>query len=182
MRITPAASALICLLTMCGSSASAEPRIQSERFDDWFYRCVDAAEGNEQKRSSCEVVQIAQTKQGEETINLLTVSLSESIQDKQKNTALTVLAPLNVFLPAGLDLSVDQGKNVTLQYRNCNNAGCWVQHLVDNEMLSALKSGQSGVAKLRLINGQNLSVKFSLKGLSPALKSLQDGKQPKEKS
>jgi invasion protein IalB len=159
----------------------AEPRILSERFDDWFYRCVESEEG-EKKTTRCEVVQIAQTKQGEQTVNLLTLSLSEGSENKKKNTVLTVLAPLNVYLPAGVALSVDEGKAVTLTYRNCNNAGCWLQHLVTDKFLGELKGGQSGFAKFRLINGQNLNIKFSLKGLPAALKSLQDGKPPKEKS
>lgn len=170
------------LVSACGSvPLMAEPRILSERFDDWFYRCVESEEG-EKKTTRCEVVQIAQTKQGEETINLLTLSLSETSENKKKTTVLTVLAPLNVYLPAGVALSVDEGKAVTLTYRNCNNAGCWLQHLVTDKFLGELKGGGNGFAKFRLINGQNLNIKFSLKGLPAALKSLQDGKPPKEKS
>lgn len=174
-----AAFAAFLLLSLTTAAASAEPRIVSDRYDDWFYRCVEA-EGSGPAR--CEAVQIAQTKQGEETINLLTISLSEAVQDKTKNTVLTVLAPLNVFLPSGLDLTVGNGKPVTLQYRNCNNAGCWIQHVADAKTLDALKSSDTGTAKVRLINGQNLNIKFSLKGLKEALKAMQDRKQPTGKS
>jgi invasion protein IalB len=177
MRSLSAALLLLCLLTASAVTARAEPRILSDRYDDWFYRCVDAEAGGGPAR--CEAVQIAQTKQGEETINLLTLSLSETVQDKKKSTVLTVLAPLNIFLPAGLDLTVGSGKPVTLQYRNCNNAGCWIQHVIDDKMLAALKNGETGFAKLRLINGQNLNIKFSLKGLKDAIKAMQDGKAPK---
>lgn len=176
---------LAAVILLCGAgpcTLAAEPRILSERFDDWFYRCVEAADGKEKGRMRCETVQIAQTKQGEETINLLTLSLSETSQNKKRNTVLTVLAPLNVYLPAGVALSVDQGKTVNLTYRNCNNAGCWLQHLVTNAFLAELKAGQTGFAKFRLINGQNLNIKFSLKGISAALKALQSGELPKEKS
>jgi invasion protein IalB len=172
------------LLTATAVSAADEPkaRILSERSGDWFYRCVETGENKSEKR--CEVVQIAQTKQGEKSINLLTVSLSELSQGKsqKKKTVLTMLTPLNVFLPAGLELTIDKQKSVTLQYRNCNNAGCWIQHLVDAKTLTALKTGDAGYAKLRLINGQNLKIKFSLKGLKDALKSLKAEKKPKQKS
>ncbi|MEJ2228978.1 MAG: invasion associated locus B family protein [Alphaproteobacteria bacterium] len=57
-----------------------------------------------------------------------------------------------------------------------------MQYFVDAKTLRALKSGKAGYAKLRLINGQNLKIKFSLKGLKAALTSLKSGKQPKQKS
>jgi invasion protein IalB len=181
-RTVPAISAFALMLTAASSAALAEPRILSDRFDDWFYRCVAPGDEADKQPVRCEAVQIAQTKQGEETVNLLTLSISETAQDKKKSTVLTVLAPLNVFLPAGVELAVDQGKPATLQFRNCNSAGCWMQHIIDDKMLTALKSGQSGTAKLRLINGQNLNIKFSLKGLGQALKSLQYGKTPSGKT
>jgi invasion protein IalB len=182
MRCVTTATLLFCLLTSAAVAAGEEPRILSERHDDWFYRCAQPASGADSSQTRCEAVQIAQTKQGEETVTLLTLSLSEVTQDKKKSTVLTVLTPLNVFLPVGLELTIDKGKPATLQYRNCNNAGCWIQHLIDDKTLAALKSGESGFAKIRLINGQNLNIKFSLKGLKEALKALQDGKKLEKKS
>jgi invasion protein IalB len=40
-------------------------------------------------------------------------------------------------------------------------------------MLAALQKGSAGEARLRLMNGQNINVKFSLKGLARALSELQ---------
>lgn len=174
--------AVLILCACIAAPLKAEPRILSERFDDWFYRCAESGEGDK-KTTRCEVVQVAQTKRGEETLTPLTLSLSEtSGENKNKTAILTVLAPLNVFLPAGVALSVDQGKAVTLTYRNCNNAGCWLQHLVTDTFMGELKGGEAGFARFQLVDGQSLNVKFSLKGLPAALKSLQDGKPPKEKS
>jgi invasion protein IalB len=181
MRIVAAVSVFFGLGVLA-SAASAEPRIQSERFDDWFYRCVTPEAGKEQPKpkSQCEVVQIAQTKQGKETVNLLTISVSETVHDNKKNAVLTVLAPQNVHLPSGLGLSIGEQSKVTLRYRNCNNAGCWIQHAIDGKSLDALKSNEAGIASIHLINGQNLNIKFSLKGFNEALKALEAGKLQKK--
>ena len=40
-------------------------------------------------------------------------------------------------------------------------------------MVGALQKGTSGGARLRLMNGQNINIKFSLKGLTDALIALQ---------
>jgi invasion protein IalB len=181
MRVFGAAAFLLGLGAIAPAAALAEPRIQSERFDDWFYRCVTSEAGKDhaQPQSQCEVVQIAQTKQDREIVNLLTISVSEIVQDKKKSTLITVLAPQNVYLPRGLDLSIDQQNKLALQYRNCNNAGCWIQHTLDSKTLDAFKSGQAGFANIHLINGQNLNIKFSLSGFKEAFKALQSRKMSK---
>ncbi len=83
-------------------------------------------------------------------------------------------------MPSGLGLSIGEQSKVTLHYRNCNNAGCWIQHVIDGKSLEALKSNEAAFANIHLINGQNLNIKFSLKGFKEALKALEVGEAPKE--
>jgi invasion protein IalB len=160
--------------------AGEQLRIRSERFEDWFYRCVkaDGEDGKAAKR--CEVVQIAQTKHEGRTINLLTISFSESQESKSKknDTVITVLTPQNVYLPDGLKLGVDKNEKMILEFRNCNNAGCWAQHLLTTKMLKSFEKGQFGYGHIQLINGQNINIKFSLKGLGAALSAMKSGKLP----
>lgn len=158
-----------------------QPEIAAERFDDWFYRCV-GPKGAAAEHVNCEVVQIAQTKNGEEVINVMTVSLSYVTQQNEKKAVMTILTPLNVLLPAGLGFGVDEGKTVTLAFRNCNHAGCWIQSLAPPELIESLKGGKSGLAKMRLLDGKAIDVKFSLKGLANAIKALESGKPPKKAS
>jgi invasion protein IalB len=180
MRVFAAAAVLLGLPAL--ASAYAEPRIQSERFDDWYYRCVtpEAGKGQASPKPQCEVVQIAQAKQGQETVNVLTISVSETVRENKKAAVITILAPQNVHLPSGLGLSIDQQNKLSLHYRNCNNAGCWIQHTLDNKTLETLKSGEAGFASIHPINGQNLNIKFSLKGFKEAYKALQSGKYAKK--
>ncbi|MEJ2228977.1 MAG: hypothetical protein P8Y67_12245 [Alphaproteobacteria bacterium] len=81
-------ASILFLLTAVTASAADKPksRILSERFDDWFYRCVEtgAKKGKKKSVKRCEVVQIAQTKQKKKSVNLLTVSLSEMAQGKSR--------------------------------------------------------------------------------------------------
>jgi invasion protein IalB len=182
MRVFAAAAVLLGLPALAPAPAYAEPRIQSERFDDWYYRCVtpEAGKGQASPKPQCEVVQIAQAKQGQETVNVLTISVSETVHENKKAAVITILAPQNVYLPGGLGLSIDQQNKLGLHYRNCNNAGCWIQHVLDNKTLETLKSGEAGFASIHPINGQNLNIKFSLKGFKEAYKALQSGKYAKK--
>ncbi|MFC7067701.1 invasion associated locus B family protein [Brucella rhizosphaerae] len=154
------------------------PTVQSTRFDDWYYRCAEVKAADGKALSQCEVAQIAQVKQGEENVNVLTLAIAKAAPEAGKKPSgnellLTALVPLNVVLPIGLGLAADGKDVVTIPYRNCNQAGCWAQQKLDQKMLTALQKGSAGEARLRLMNGQNINLKFSLKGLTKALAELQ---------
>ena len=129
------------------------PAIESKRFDGRFYRFaeVKAADGKALRLA------IAKT-------------ASESGKKRSGNELLlTALVPLNAVLPIDFGFAAN-GKNVvTIPYRNCNHAGCWAQQKLDQKMLSDLQKGSVGEARLRLMNGQNINLKFSLKGVAKAL-------------
>lgn len=159
-------------------TAPEAPAVQSTRFDDWFYRCVDVKAADGRSVAQCEVAQIAQVKQGEQDVNVLTLAIAKTAPEAGKKPSdndllLTALVPLNVVLPIGLGFSADGNDVVTVPYRNCNQAGCWAQQKLDGKMLTALQKGTAGEARLRLMNGQNINLKFSLKGLTKALAELQ---------
>lgn len=153
------------------------PKVSSARFDDWFYRCSDQqAAGNKTVRS-CEIVQVAQINQGGSNVNVLTLAVAKAAAPSDKGSRhndllLTVLVPLNVVLPTGFGLSTDGRDLITIPYRNCNQAGCWAQQKLDQKQLASLQKAVSGAAKLQLMNGQNINLKFSLKGFSKALDAL----------
>jgi len=168
------------------SGSAEQPQVRSVRFDDWYYRCVDATDANGPDAASCEVAQISQVKQNGEGVNVLTLAIAKTASDTAGKDSkqvpgllLTALVPLNVFLPAGFDLKADGKPVVAVNYRNCNQAGCWVQHKLDTKMLGTLQKGTIGEGSLRLMNGQNISIRFSLKGLTAALAELQMPAGPK---
>ncbi|PRA88077.1 invasion-associated locus B family protein, partial [Ochrobactrum sp. MYb29] len=120
---------------------SEGPAVQSTRFDDWFYRCVDVKASDGKALQQCEVAQIAQVKQGDQDVNVLTLAIAKTAPEAGKkssdyNLLLTALVPLNVVLPIGLGFAADGKDVVTVPYRNCNQAGCWAQQKLDGKMLS----------------------------------------------
>jgi invasion protein IalB len=156
------------------------PAIKSQKFDDWYYRC-SGSEGTE----ACEVAQIAQVAKDGENVNVLTLAIaaapagSQGKGEKGKGEkgrpglTLTALLPLNVFLPSGLSIKADGKPVAKLDYRNCNQAGCWAQLALDTKTATALKKGSTAEGLVRLMNGQDVNIRFSLKGLQPALDELQ---------
>ncbi|NEJ73108.1 invasion associated locus B family protein [Rhizobium phaseoli] len=154
--------------------AQSAPALKSQKFDDWYYRCTGSA-GAE----ACEVAQVAQVTKDGKPVNILTLAISAppaapSEKDRDKpRLMLTALLPLNVFLPSGLSIKADGKPVAKLDYRNCNQTGCWAQLALDTKMTAALKKGTAAEGLVRLMNGQDVNIRFSLKGLKPALDELQ---------
>ncbi|NEI54727.1 invasion associated locus B family protein [Rhizobium leguminosarum] len=154
------------------ASAQPAPAITSQKFDDWYYRCTSAV--------ACEVAQVAQVAKDGKNVNVLTLAISTVPADAQRKgekgksrLVLTALLPLNVFLPSGLSIRADGKPLAKLDYRNCNEAGCWAQLALDTKTTTALKKGATAEGLVRLMNGQDVNIRFSLKGLKPALDELQ---------
>jgi invasion protein IalB len=154
------------------ASAQPTPAIKSQKFDDWYYRCTSAA--------ACEVAQVAQVAKDGKNVNVLTLAISTAPADSQRKgekgksrLVLTALLPLNVFLPSGLSIKADGKPVAKLDYRNCNEAGCWAQLALDTKTTTALKKGAIAEGLVRLMNGQDVNIRFSLNGLKPALDELQ---------
>ncbi len=160
--------------------AQPAPAMKSQKFDDWYYRCTGSA-GTE----ACEVAQVAQVAKDGKPVNILTLAIAASPAgsqgkgekgkgDKGKpRLLLTALLPLNVYLPSGLSIKADGKPVAKLDYRNCNQSGCWAQLALDTKTATALKKGSTAEGLVRLMNGQDVNIRFSLKGLQPALDELQ---------
>ncbi|MGO7969873.1 invasion associated locus B family protein [Rhizobium ruizarguesonis] len=153
--------------------AQPTPALKSQKFDDWYYRCTRAA-------AACEVAQFAQVAKDGKNVNVLTLAISNAPAESQhkgekgkSRLVLTALVPLNVFLPSGLSIKADGKPVAKLDYRNCNEAGCWAQLALDSKTAAALKKGATAEGLVRLMNGQDVKIRFSLKGLKPALDELQ---------
>ena len=129
--------------------------------------------------SSCEVAQLRQVKNGQESVTVLTLAIAQTAPQDGKGDKpgllLTAVTPLNVYLPDGLIFSVDGKPAGKVNYRNCNQSGCWAQLRLDGDFLTSLRKGSEAEVRFRLVNGRNVNVGASLKGLTAALNGLEKG-------
>ena len=155
----------------------SEPSVQ--KFDDWFYRCIEVPTGEANKTAKqCEVAQIQQVMQGDQPVTVLSIAIAMTAPAKvggKPDLLMTSVAPLNVNLPAGIRYSINGKDTLKVEYRNCNQAGCWAQQKLDVKSLAVLKKGGEGEGHFRLADGRNVNIKFSLKGLTAALAALEKG-------
>ena len=153
---------------------ASQPEVRATQFDDWHLRCADITTPDGKVVPQCEVAHVAQVKQDGRDQNIMTLAISRiPAAEGSAELGMTVLVPLNVFLPAGLVLSADGQQVAHMSYRNCNQAGCWAAQKLDQKVIDALKKGKAGESRIQLMNGQTANIGFSLKGLTAAIKALE---------
>lgn len=85
---------------------------------------------------------------------------------------LRILAPLGVLLPNGLGLIID-GKDLGRAYfTRCFSDGCFVQVIMDNDILEALKSGSTAIFFIFQSEEEGIGLPVDLQGFSEGFDSL----------
>lgn len=159
------------------AKATDDPVVAAEvtKFEDWYFRCSPTG----QEARKCEIAQVAQILRGGESIKVLALAIAPAaeetkIRDKKagRPLKLTTRVPLNVALQPGLSIKIKGKPLIKLLYRNCNQTGCWAEQSLTSSALTVLSREASGEASLQLANGQDVNIRFSLKGMNAAVAAL----------
>lgn len=175
--VTPSVLAMCFFFYFVGPSFAAEPKsIPVQRFNDWYFRCPERPVGEGVTKRYCEVVQVAQNKDGN---RLLTLGITRAARPVDgKPWIVTLITPLNVYLPADISLQIDRGKPESHAYRNCNEGGCWVIINASGDMVGRLKRGNQATIRFQTVRQKNINVRVSLSGVTKALEALTSGAEP----
>ena len=112
-------------------------------------------------------------------VELLSLAVTRA-SDKtgEANWAMVVLTPLDVQLNADFGLAIGTAEPVLLRYRNCNRLGCFVLVPLDDRRIRQMERAAAGAVYFRLLDGQAVKVRFSLKGFTRAMATLSSGAAP----
>jgi invasion protein IalB len=146
----------------------SEPGLEVRQFQDWAVRCGRPAEG---AAEACEMLQQRQDEQGQTVLAI-------AVGDVPNNDSpgMLIILPLGVWLPPGVVVKVDGGKEVPARIERCERRGCQVELLLKPEVLTVLKSGREANVLFQIYdqNGQPkvVGVPFSLLGFTAALEEI----------
>lgn len=91
----------------------------------------------------------------------------------KKARILRILAPLGVLLPNGLGLIID-GKDLGRAYfTRCFSDGCFVQVVMDDAMLNALKAGSTAIFFIFQSEEEGIGLPVDLTGFSDGFAALE---------
>lgn len=141
---------------------SEAPAVATERFDDWMLRCEPPAKGQQGKQ--CEMVQLLSDKEGKRDLLLMRMAYPPA----EKGALALFVVPLDVLLPPGLGLRIDQREPVVVQIRHCESSGCVAPWRPSSDDIAALAAGRELLVMLRNRDGKQIGLPVSLKGFAMA--------------
>ena len=89
-----------------------------------------------------------------------------------KSRLLRVVAPLNVLLPAGLGLKIDDTDVGRAGFVRCLTTGCVAEVVMDDTLLAQLRGGKTATFIVFQTPDEGIGIPVSLNGFGPGFDSL----------
>lgn len=157
MRL-PLAFIVMALASSVGTAerATAQGVVKSVH-NDWQVRC-DTPPGAQQEQCA-----LMQTVMAEDRPNVgLTVMVLKTAD--QKSRLMRVIAPMDVLLPSGLGLKIDQADVGRAGFLRCLPNGCVADVVMDDNLLKQLRTGQTATVIIFQTAEEGIGFPISLKG------------------
>jgi len=138
---------------------------------DWELVCKepaqpDAALPEGPQPAACRLQQAQAVNGGKDVVFLFNI-----VRQGRQHVAI-VSTPLNVYLPAGLELRIDGGQPRRVAFETCNVSGCHAGFALNGQLLAALRKGKALVVGLKDTKATAIPVTVSLKGISAGIDAL----------
>ncbi len=134
----------------------------------WEVRC------SAQNPEACVIAQTGNNAQSQPVLQILlrkTPGL-KGPNDQPIAAVMEVIAPIGVFLPAGVAVAID-GKEIGRGvYRYCNPQACVVAEPLQDTFVNQLKGGTNAVMTVVGVNGEEAKITISLSGFTKAYGTL----------
>lgn len=146
------------------AAAVGEPR----RYGNWELVCKPQADAATPKAESatCRLQQAQAVNGGKDVVFLFNIAR----QGKQRVAIIST--PLNVYLPAGLELKIDGGQVQRVIFETCNISGCHAGFALNGSLLGALRKGNVLTVALKDTKATTIPLKVSLNGISAGIDAL----------
>ena len=155
---------LILLTSFMTQAITPDTKNTTEQFDDWTLVC------NENKENkACHATQKIANKQGQlvSTLNIL--------KSADNKNVIEIVLPLMLDLTIPVAVQVDDKKLEHHPYSLCNNQACFVLISDEAPLMQKMKQGLAMKVQVKPATQQeHLILQFSLKGLSRAIKALDE--------
>ena len=155
--------ALLCLsvMTIQMASAQSNDEMETTTFKDWVVRCVDRAD-----LPPCDAVQTAFHSNTQERLMLTSIAHFGSNDD----IGIQIWVPTGILVSGGVLFEIDQETQALqeLRFTRCEADGCFIEAIVNENDLTALKKGNQAAIAILSSTGQPRVVGLSLSGFTKA--------------
>lgn len=160
-------------LCLGGSAALAQGQLRSTH-GDWQLRCEQqtiAQPGSTAPLQPKEQCALVQSVAAEDRPNITLVVVALKTADG-KSRLLRVVSPLNVLLPAGLGLRIDDADVGNTGFVRCLPTGCVAEVIMDDDLVRQLKAGKMATFIIFEKPEEGIGIPVSLNGFGEGFDGL----------
>jgi invasion protein IalB len=133
---------------------------------EWISRCASEAR---QGSLECMLEQTAVlSKTGQ-----LVAAVSVRVPADTHQPVMAVQVPNGLFLPAGVNLQIDEKKPLSLPLQTCDVKGCYAGMSISAELLADLKAGKKLAVTFQNLTKENITVPLQLTNFAQAYQKIQ---------
>lgn len=103
----------------------------------------------------------------------LLASMLVRLPAETRSPVMVIQVPSGLYLPAGLNLQIDDGKPQPVPLQTCDPKGCYAGMPVAADLLAALKSGKRLTVTFQNISKSNVTVPLSLDNFAEAYQKIE---------
>jgi invasion protein IalB len=132
----------------------------------WVSKCISESRNGPAECSIEETLAVASSGQP-------VASVTIRIRPDDRQPIMTVRLPVGLYLPAGLNVHVDDGKEQALSLQTCDLQGCYGETQVGQNLISALKSGKRLSLTFQNMAKTNVLLPLPLDNFADAFQKIQ---------
>lgn len=140
-----------------------KPKVKVTKHQDWTVRCQESGQ------KQCEMTQLIKSPDNDKPIMRVLMGYPPQTQGKP---AMIIIVPLGTRLPAGLQVSVDNGQAYNYPFQVCLQEGCRAAFKVSDALLGQLKNGHSATVSIVGPKNRKIDLKLSLLGFTASSKAI----------
>lgn len=156
-----AVNVLMAAALVAAAFVSSEARTEEQPQSGWATNCVSIGRDTPKQCSMNHIVKVQGTGQV-----LFNITLRVAVS-KDHMPFLDITGPLGIFIPSGLDLSVDDMPLLKLSIQRCDTNGCFAGIILSAEQLTLLQQGKLLAVSFSPQPDQSAEIKVPLSGFSP---------------
>jgi invasion protein IalB len=132
----------------------------------WVSRCMSDAR---QTAVDCAVEQTAVvTNTGQ-----LIASVVVRVPHDTRQPVMMIQVPVGLYLPAGVNIQVDEDKPLPFTLQTCDVKGCYAGAPLTQDLLAAMKTGKKLAVVFQSMQKENISVPLPLENFAEAFQKIQ---------
>ena len=157
-----------------GAPPAPPPQPEIKTIGDWAVRCYPV-----QSQSPCDMFQQQNEKDSQQRILALSLAYIPHLD----RHAIQIVVPLGISIPKGVIVHTPSFSSQPMPYRRCDRAGCYVEMLIDNNVVDQIgRGGDAAMIKITADDGKSYDLKISLNGYSAAHDSMAEQAKQKAKA